>query len=350
MATSLATLGGANPLSMPSGGYKHVSSKGSPYGGGASGFKNAFSLTDLMSAYNKFRPYQDVALPGAPEPPRPTAIGLPNKKLYAGADRSALVDIRNQMAQSRSEFYNPTQSGAFKNLMSLASTRTARGAEEADRRGREAAGRRGFVGGLSAETERTSRDRMRELAATGFEGAHAIREQAGSVYGQQMGAYASVANAVLEADTQSSLQYAGDLLRSKIAQGELDQGYGNQLIALYKAKTDAVLGQGGLRETARGHDLEALTGLARAGMEGYRDQNQLALLREKYGLEELAATKAEERRRASTEWDFAFKKKHSDEDLGMKAKAQGMLDPRTEYLRRAAGGNPFAELALKNRF
>lgn len=351
MATTLASLSsgtyrpGTNNGQLPP--FQYNSPGGGGYFPGSSFKTGGFNLNDLMNAYKQFRPFQDVNLPEAPTPQAPTPVQAPSAANYKGGDRGLLNEIRGAMNQSRSEFYDPTHSAAFTNLMSLASTKTARNVEETERAAREATARRGYAGGYSAETERASRDRMREMAATGFENAAQIRGEAGQLYGQQMGAFASVANAVMQADTEAGIARAGDLLKAAMANGQLQQGYGQQLIDLYKAKSEAILGQGGLRETGRGHDLEALTSLAQTGMAGWRSQNELALLQSKYGLEEQAAQRAEERRRAAEEWDFAFKKKHSGEALGMRAAEEDTLNPQESYLRRTASSNPLAALALE---
>lgn len=116
------------------------------------------------------------------------------------AQRGALPGQKDLNAARRG-FENPTQTSAFRDLMSLASSRTASANEAALDERRTAAMRRGFSGGFEDSERRASRDRMRALAETGFEGAEKVREQ-------EMARYTPALEAVTAAARQREAQDA----------------------------------------------------------------------------------------------------------------------------------------------
>jgi hypothetical protein len=335
MALSLKNLGGGT-LGGPTPPAKVIGGMGGAGYYPTSSKSGLLDLSALRGELSKVRPYQDVNLPEAPMPTRPERIGLPGRGAYqgSGTGKKALESIRGDMAKTREEYYNPTGSAAFKNLMALASTQTARAADEASRTGQEAAARRGYVGGMNVANERTSRDRMRALAEQGFAGSAQIRGEAGKLFGEEMGAYAGLAGSVTQAETESAVAYAKDVLAAKVAQGQLDAGYANQLLDRYKTQVEATLGQGQLRESGRRTDLESLLGAFGLAARNYQGQNEMALLREKYNLEGLSAAEAEKRRREAMQFDYDFQQKHAIPAAKTKVAVGGVLDPREAWLRK----------------
>lgn len=357
-STSLMSLGGANanrtgvsagykvnPLGGPIPGYA-ASSQNTPYTPARSSSIAGFDLNSLLNRLSGVRGFQDVNLPDAPTPTR-TQVQMPRRGAYGSVDKSTLNRLTADMGATRGEFFAPTQSGAFQNLMNLASMQTARARDEEARTALEATARRGFTGGYSAQTERAGRDRMRALAESGAIAAKDIRETAGALYGQQTGAVAGLAGELERSAAERATAYAKDVAEARRQQAQLDFGYGGQLIDLYGARNQALLGQGELRERGRATDIGALTDLARLSLSNYEGQNEMALLERRAQLEEQAARSAEERRRAAKEYDFQFGEKHAPAARKRTFEDAMASDPHLQYLARTAGNNPLARMALE---
>jgi len=121
-------------------------------------------------------------------------------------NRGALPGQRDLNA-ARQGFEHPTQTSAFRDLMSLASTRTASANEDQLAQDRAAAMRRGYSGGMEANEAQNQRARMKALAAEGFAGADQVRQEELARYTPALEAVTAAARQREAADTEAAQAY-----------------------------------------------------------------------------------------------------------------------------------------------
>lgn len=135
-------------------------------------------------------------------------IAGPNRRDFGSANGTAMTRLGRDTSAFRSEYNNPTNSGAFRDLMSLSNEQTGAQQSEVARQSRDAASRAGFTGGFSSREREASRDRMSALAETGFAGAGQIRSDALKGYTAASGAFAQAAGDYNRSNTESNVAFA----------------------------------------------------------------------------------------------------------------------------------------------
>lgn len=149
----------------------------------------------------------------------PTIEG-PKRESYGQPDASGLARAAFDAHHAQRGFQNPTGTGAFKNLMSLANERTGAQESEIARGASDASQRRGYAGGFEDSAASAQADRMSALASTGFEGAAQIRQEEGDMYGKAIGAFTQLQDSYQQAKSAGDVSYASDLTKTHIAQAE----------------------------------------------------------------------------------------------------------------------------------
>jgi len=179
---------------------------------------------------------------GKPPIARPIVQG-PALGDFGTPSREGIGEVRGEALGFLNEFNHPQNSAAFKDLMNLASERTAIAASEDTRLASIQRQRQGYGGGSAGR--RAATNRMQALALTGLEGASAIRQQALPGYQAATGAYASLAGGFNEQMGQRNLAYAGALQESRQLQAQLDSAFNNQLIdaAKYEQMSSSIAAQ-----------------------------------------------------------------------------------------------------------
>lgn len=193
----------------------------------------------------------------------------PEASEFAMPSREGLDELHGDLGRFREGYAHPTQTGAFQNLMNLASTRTASAADSLREEQSRAAQRRGFTGGFSGAEERTGRDRMRALAAEGFQAAGDIRAQEAEQYRaalQQYGAASQAFNAQMQ---ERNRQYFEALQQARTSQTAADTAYNTALIEASKVPAEYLKAFGGVGGDILGGGLfSAAIGGARTEAEG----------------------------------------------------------------------------------
>lgn len=195
------------------------------------------------------------------ERPEASEFGMPS--------REGLDEIHGDLGRFREGYEHPTQTGAFANLMNLASTRTASAMDSMREEGSRAAQRRGFVGGFSGSEERAGRDRMRALAAEGFQAAGDIRAQEAEQYRAALQQYGEASGAFNAQMQERNRQYFDALQQARTSQTAADTAYNTALIEASKVPAEYLKSFGGLGGDILGGGLfGAAIGGARSEAEG----------------------------------------------------------------------------------
>lgn len=168
---------------------------------------------------------------GPPPPIKKATVGAVDPGKFGMPSREGLDQLQGQTLGAYHEFRNPTESGAFKNLMSLTAERTSRLAQEEGRQANSNAQRRGYGGGAASLTAAQAvRERMGAMAESGFAGAHAIRDQAAGVYGSAVAAYGGALQTHNAAIAQRNQAIFEATTQAQQLQANLDQQFNDSLI------------------------------------------------------------------------------------------------------------------------
>ncbi len=212
MPTSMAPPGvTAPPLGLPKGGGpKRPPAGAAPRttsgGAGGGGFLRRASRETR-------RVMQDLGIPRIMDLitgkiPMPGGIEGANLKEALGGVMKDLTGFRESLDKRRAGFESPTDTKAFRNLMSLQAERTGRAVESENVDAARAASRRGYAGGY--DPRRSEDNRMQAVAESGFAAADAIRgselegfKAEAGVYGSALDAYRSLS----ETQAQLPAQY-----------------------------------------------------------------------------------------------------------------------------------------------
>lgn len=147
-------------------------------------------------------------------------LNRPSRADFQPTGRPTALAAQGDLNSARKGYEDPTHTAAFQNLMSLASTRTASSNEAARDEDRTAAMRRGYVGGSAGNEQMRSRERMKALAAQGFEGAEKVREQELARYTPALEALTSQQTAREQATAAGARDYGASVNEFNKAQLE----------------------------------------------------------------------------------------------------------------------------------
>lgn len=187
---------------------------------------------------NKFKPFFDTRTgtdtggagrTGFPDIQRPH-VQMPGAGDFGMPSREGLNETLGDVRTFRGGFLDPTHTGAFRNIMSLAGERTATAAEAASRDARRATAARGYAGGFEDVARQSARDRMRAVAETGFAAAQGVQEQYGEQYRAALPAYTSLVGGYNQQMAQRNLAVGQAMQDARIKQAELDSAFNSQLI------------------------------------------------------------------------------------------------------------------------
>lgn len=206
--------------------------------------------------------------------PGPPQVQMPNQADYTvpNPGQYDTAGFQADMNKYKGWIDDPRSSSGFRDIMGLASDRTARAVDQGRAAAQQNAARRGFVGGYSNVGDTLAREGMKDVAGAGFDAANQIRQQAGSLYGTASTNYAGMLKSFNDAQQQRNASYFDALTRAREEQAQLESSYNDQQNQRYGIDTAA--------STARyGTDTAAST--ARYGIDTTAGEERARLAEEK---------------------------------------------------------------------